>query len=264
VSDFARLEEKLAKLRLRERGAGEARVIRGDARRLLAAALTEIDETILPRDVSFSAEGGMTLHLAVANRRLQALVGPVPNLEGAGDLDRVPLTDPEGDTGRALSALLLAAFATADSWVVQSTRPAAGAAFASDVGIPAAILMRAWGASAHSAAAPEERLRAFMSGLGDRAGAWILIEGEEVSASHGPAAAVAALGDHAAVILDGYFAGRDALLQGETGPAALAYGAGEGGRAVVVRDAGTALGFAVLREPGHAAILSEWLAEIAL
>jgi hypothetical protein len=62
MSDFARLEEKLAKLRQRERTVGEGRKLRGvgpDA--LLAAIVTEIDETILPRRLSFETPAGSSI-----------------------------------------------------------------------------------------------------------------------------------------------------------------------------------------------------------
>ena len=49
--EFSRLEAKLAKLRQRERGPGEARFVRGQKERLLAAVVSEVDETILPREI---------------------------------------------------------------------------------------------------------------------------------------------------------------------------------------------------------------------
>ena len=83
MSDFARLQDKLAKLRQRERVAGEGRRLRGATpEALVAAVVAEIDETILPRRLTFQVEGGVDVHLAVANRRLQALMSPVPELKG--------------------------------------------------------------------------------------------------------------------------------------------------------------------------------------
>ena len=86
ASDFARLKAKLAKLAQRERTAGEARRLKGgNAGELIAALVTEIDETILPRRLTLTSEG-RALHLAVANRRLQAMLSPAPDVEGALDL----------------------------------------------------------------------------------------------------------------------------------------------------------------------------------
>ena len=83
ASDFARLKAKLAKLAQRERTAGEARRLKGgDAGELIAALVTEIDETILPRRLTLTLDGAV-LHLAVANRRLQAMLAPAPAIEGA-------------------------------------------------------------------------------------------------------------------------------------------------------------------------------------
>ena len=56
MNEFARLEGVLAKLRQKERGAGEPRRLRGtDQDSRLGALVTEIDETILPRRKQESA-----------------------------------------------------------------------------------------------------------------------------------------------------------------------------------------------------------------
>lgn len=264
MSDFARLEEKLAKLRQRERGAGEGRIIRGDAARLLAAVLTEVDETILPRQVCFLGDDGTILNLAVANRRLQAMMAPAPDVPGADALIGAPLTDADGDGAMALRDAILATMSKTESWTLSSARPGAGGGFASDAGIPAAILMRAWGAVAHASISAEDKLKAFVGNVGDRAGAWILIEGEDVTGSHGPDEAIAALANHAAIVLDGYFSGRDAMLQGETGPAAMMFAGARGSRGLAFIDAGAAMAFLVVKDSRGAELLAEWAAEIAL
>ena len=60
MSDFARLEDKLTKLRSRERVPGETRKLRGQGSdALLAALVTEIDETILPRQLTLTIAGAL-------------------------------------------------------------------------------------------------------------------------------------------------------------------------------------------------------------
>lgn len=220
MSDFARLEEKLAKLSQRERIAGEGRRLRGatpEAR--LAALVTEIDETVLPRRLSFAVEGGPTVHLAVANHRLQALVTPAPDVagvDGSALADR-PLPDAEDEGVPELKKLLLAAFAGGGAISIRSARPKVG--FPSDVGVPAGILARVWAVAevVDEPASPEEVLSEFLGGLGRDAAGWLRIEGENVTDQGGEPSVVEALGDHAAVFLDSYFGKFDILFPNEGG-----------------------------------------------
>lgn len=226
MSDFARLEDKLAKLRQRERISGEGRKLRGSTpEALLSALVTEIDETILPRRLSFIVEGGATVHLAVANRRLQALVSPGPDVNGAdvGTLADKPLADPDDPGVGGLRDVLLKVFDGEPVVAIRSARPAGGG-FPSDVGIPANILARAWGIDGTSdeAPSPDAVLTRFLSELGDDAIAWLRIEGEDVTAQGGKASAVEALGDQAAVFLDGYF-GKFETIFPEAGDACAIY-----------------------------------------
>lgn len=215
MSDFARLESILAKLRQRERVAGEGRRLRGATpEALLAAVVTEIDETILPRRLSFAVEGGATVHLAVANRRLQALLSPVPDLKrgnGAALADRA-LSDPDAADVGGVRDVLLTVFEKVASVAITAARPTGGG-YASDVGIPANILARAWAVDAAEADAPspEATLSRFLSDIKDDAVAWLRIEGENVTGQGGEAAAVDALGEQAAMFLDGYFGKFEAL-----------------------------------------------------
>ena len=220
MSDFARLEDKLAKLRQRERIAGEGRRLRGaTAEALLAAVVTEIDETILPRNLSFSVENGATVRLSVANRRLQALAAPAPDVNGvdAGKLVGHPLADAEDPALGELKKVLLAAFAEAASVSIQSARPEGGG-FPSDVGVPSNILSRAWGLSetVGEEISPEDLLSRFLAGIGDDAIAWLRIQGEDVTDQGGDAAILEQLGDHAAVFLDGYFGKFEGLYTEES------------------------------------------------
>lgn len=220
MSDFARLEDKLAKLRQRERIAGEGRRLRGSsADALLAAVVTEIDETILPRRLSFTVENGETVHLAVANRRLQALASPAPKLKGvaAAKLADRPLSDAEDEGVEEVKKVLLAAFADAPTVSIQSARPTTGG-FSSDVGVPSNILARAWGLAerGEDEAGPEEILSRFLTQAGDDVIAWLRIQGEDVTDQGGDKAVVEALGDQAAMFLDGYFAKLESLYPEES------------------------------------------------
>ena len=230
--------------RLTERIAGEGRRLRGatpEAR--LAAVVTEIDETILPRRLSFAVEGGATVHLAVANRRLQALVSPAPDVKGANaaGLADHPLADPDDAEVAAIRDVLLKVFKDAAPVAIQSARPAGGG-YPSDVGIPANILGRAWGVeeTTDEAPSPEAVLARFLSEVKDDAIAWLRIEGEDVTDQGGDPAAVDALGEQAAMFLDGYFGKFEALYPAagaasatfvgpvaDTGPAALFVEIGE-------------------------------------
>lgn len=216
MNDFARLEEKLTKLRGRERTPGEGRKLKGDsAEALIAALVTEIDETILPRRLTLTA-GDIAIHLAVANRRLQAMLEPAVGIEGAAELAGVALPDAEDPGVPALRTILNKAFAAEINFSISARR--LDASFGSDIGVPANLLARAWGISdvaPAKALAPAEVVSSFLSGLGDEAVAWLRIEGEEVSESGGDAGRVASLGEQAAIFLDGYFSKFETLFRGD-------------------------------------------------
>lgn len=228
MSEFARLEEKLAKLRQRERAPGEGRRLQGsDGHSRLAALVTEIDETILPRRLSFALGAAGTLHLAVANRRLQALLGPVP----AGvpqDIEGFQFADEAAPQVARLGEALQDVLSKADGIAIASVRPKT--TFASDVGLPAPQLARAWGtASGRQDMAPDEVLTAFLDGLGADATAWLRIEGEEVTGQGGTPQAAAALSELAAVFLDGYFGKFDAAFPDPSPACATLVAPGAGG-----------------------------------
>lgn len=207
MSDFARLESKLNKLRARERTPGEGRKLRGpNADALLAAIVDEIDETILPRRLSFALESGSVLHLAAANRKLQAVVSPAP----AGLPDSVcdqELGDVDDPTVAAIAEGLRAVLADGGTLTLSSIRPKT--LFASDIGIQTSLLRKAWQIdeqdSAPAAKDPGEILGGFLASLGDEALAWLRIEGEAVTDQGGDTKAATELGETAAVFLDGYF-----------------------------------------------------------
>ena len=202
MSEFARLEEKLAKLRQRERVVGEGRSLRGGgADALLAAIVTEIDETILPRRLSFTVPDGV-VHLAVANRRLQALLEPAPSSVPAGLIGQA-LPDVEEPAVAELGDALKRLLEGAETIGVTATRLTEN--FGSDIGVPAEQLPRVWSVAESTVLKPEEVLQTFLGGLDTKTAAWLRIEGEEVTSQGGPEAIVSALGEQAAMFLDGYF-----------------------------------------------------------
>lgn len=264
LSDFARLEDKLAKLRQRERIAGEGRRLRGATpEALLAGVVTEIDETILPRRLSFSVEDGVTVHLAVANRRLQAMVSPAPGLTGidvAAVADQ-PLADAEDTNARAVKDVLLAAFADAKPVSIQSARPAAEV-FASDIGIPSNILARAWGVSDTPDEAPSAGalVSGFLSELKDDAVAWLRIEGEDVTDQGGDPEYLDALGEQAAVFLDGYFGKFETLYPDDAGASATAIGPmSRTGAAALFVEAGEVSAFIAAKAEKLPELAGRWL-----
>ncbi len=197
----------LAKLRARERAPGEGRKLKGkDPDSLIAALVTEIDETILPRRLSLHLAGD-EVHLAVANRRLQALLAPAPKVDGGADLAGKPLPDAEDPNVPALRDVLARVFAEAGPIAIKTRR--LETSFGSDIGVPANLLGRTWGVqdmAQPKALSPDAVLSHFLDGLGDQGVAWLRIKGEEVTDQGGDEDRVAALGEQAAVFLDGYFA----------------------------------------------------------
>lgn len=265
MNDFTRLQAKLAKLRQRERAPGEKRIIRGEPEHLLAAITSEIDETILPRDVGFTSEAGATFYLAIANRRLQSLVSISPKVDGAADLAGAPIADAEDENLVRIKTLLLKVLSTDKAWAISSRRQS-GNGFASDVGVPAEPLMRAWNVtqSPLGQADPDSVLEEYLGTLGARASAWLLIEGEEVKGQFGTKNNVAALSDKAAIFLDSYFSKKEALFQGEEGPNGLVYSSGSDGPAVFFVDCKASMAF-VLTDASQAPTLArDWQARVVL
>lgn len=210
MSDFARLEEKLTKLRQKVRAPGEARKLRGaDAGARLAALVTEIDETILPRRLSFTTAAG-DVHLAVANRRLQALLSPAPAAI-AVDLVDHPLADSEDPKLPQLGAALTSVLDGPEAPQISAVR--LKVLFGSDIGVPASQLARVWSVGDAGEMRPEDILDRFLAALPPDDIAWLRIAGEEVVAQGGPADAVEDLGAQAAVFLDGYFSRFDTAFR---------------------------------------------------
>jgi len=213
LSDFARLEEKLNKLKGRDRTPGEARKLRGaTGNELLASLVAEIDETILPRRLTLSVENGPVIHLAVANRKLQALVAPAPAIDGAGEIEGQAIPDAEDAAVQSLRGVLNNAFDGAVGVSVSAVR--LKTMFGSDIGVPSNMLARAWDLAAPKKGdqSPSEILDGFLASHGKDATAWLRIDGEEVSGQDGDEAIVASMGEKAAVFLDSYFSRFDVIF----------------------------------------------------
>ena len=260
MNDFARLEEKLSKLRQRERAPGEGRKLKGaDASTRLAALVDEIDETILPRRLTLTLDGAV-LHLAVANRRLQAMLAPAPAIEGAADLAGVALPDVEDAHVPALRTVLDQILALPGPVAMTARR--LDVAFASDIGIPANLLGRAWGVEdvgQTEALAPSELMRKFLDDLGDDALAWLRIEGEEVADQRGDPERIASLGEQAAIFLDGYFSKFEALFPAEAKACGTLVSAGAG-EAMLFVEIGEISAFVVAEPSRIVSIAQGWQA----
>ena len=262
--EFSRLEAKLAKLRQRERGPGEARFVRGQKERLLAAVVSEVDETILPREIGFSSENGARFHVAVANRRLQALVSCETADPAFDAVVGAKLTSVEDPYLGALKDALLTAFGESDTWTVSSRRQSEGP-YPSDIGVPSDQLARAWDVSSSGTGAnPKEPLTAFLDGLETANLAWLAIEGEEVTKKGGDENVVAKLSENAAIFLDSYFSKQDALFQGEAGPHALVFLPTAVDGAVLFIDCGDAMAFVNAETKVAVTLTNDWQAATAI
>ncbi len=263
MSDFSRLVEKLTKLRGRERAPGDPRLLRGnEADQRIGAVVTEIDETILPRRLSFAVEGGATVYVAAANRRLQALLSPLPDVQGTeiGDLADKPLADAEDEAVGRIHAMLKTVL-SGDAQVRIDAVRQQGVTFGSDIGVTASVLARIWDVSAPEEREPlssEDVMTSFQDGLGDDVIAWLRIEGEAVTNQGGDATALEALGEQAAMFLDGYFSKFDQLYPGASGPVATVIAPMGDGPAVFFAEIEGLSIFASVKAGQAAALARRW------
>lgn len=242
MDDFSRLKQKLVKLRQRDRAPGEKRILRGNGEELLSAIVTEFDETILPRRLTFAADNGSRIEVAVANRRLQALM----NLEPGGGLDPaqlgVELKNPDDPVLELVRAALLVALKDAKTVDVSATKQA-GSTFASDVGISTEQLQKVWSLNLDADGNTKSgSLKEFVEELGKKSSGWLRIEGEDVAAQGGDAEIVSELGNQAAIFLDGFLAQKEVVTQGEIGPSGCIM-LGKTSDALVFLDGGDSMAF---------------------
>ena len=267
MSDFARLENMLAKLRQREKAPGELRKLRGpsgDA--LLASMVAEINETILPRRLIFKTDTGLEFHAAVANRRLQALLSPTPDLPGASEIADLAFEDAKDANLALLGGLLRGAFEKAQTVVIDARRLPAGV-FDTDVGAPSVGLVKAWGVQVveERPKEPSDILDAFLASITeDDAEAWLRIEGENVTDQAGDGDRLAELGEQAAVFLDCYFSKFDALYAQEvTATATVVSPSNDGPTSAVFVEIGGFSAFVAARTARVAALATLWQSQVA-
>lgn len=267
MSDFARLETVLAKLRQRERAPGEGRKLSGtDVEAMMGSVVAEIDETILPRRLVFAVDGGTEVHLAVANRRLQALLNPAPDMPGAEDLAGVAISDGKSPVLVSLGEMFRTIIETAKTVSISSHRQQPGQ-FDADVGAPAGSLAKAWNVQSAEprVVEPSEVLSAFLDQVtGDDAEAWLRIEGENVTDQAGDTDRLAALGEQAAVFLDSYFSKYDVLFKDEpTATATLVSPGAAGGTSALFVEIGGLSAFVAAKQDRAAALASHWQSMVA-
>lgn len=267
MSEFTRLENVLVKLRQRERSAGEARKLRGgDGDAFLASVVTEIDETILPRRLIFKVADGTEVHLAVANRRLQALLSPSPDIADANELADVALADGQDANLAKLGDVLRKVFEQVETVTIDARRLKAGA-FDADIGAPSLGLSKAWGVQVVETRpkVPAEVLDYFLSQITDEdAEAWLRIEGENVTDQAGSAERLADLGEQAAIFLDGYFSKFDALYADDGAATATVVAPGDAGKGAALFVEFAGLSAFVAAKPARVATLASlWQAQVA-
>jgi hypothetical protein len=259
VTEDRRLRDKLSKLADEETAAGARRLDEGDRAR---AILTEIDETILARRLSFRSGDGGTLVLEVANRRLLGLAEVPEKLvapeDRAGLLAPLP---PDDDDALAAVAAALRGFAASPGALTVSAAPLGRAVGSGSRGRSAAALARTLGIDLYDRPAPPLALdpgQGFAAGLARVARAMAAMEAGQPGPASGPDAdAVERLGRLAAPA----FGALDAELR---------HGAAEQARFLLLSGAGDALflarsptgrAIAAIVSPGHlGALLRLWQA----
>lgn len=255
MSDFARLKEKLGKLRQAEPRTGAGRLLSGhDAEARLRSIVVEIDETILPRKVSFQA-GASRVVIGVANRQLSLI------LEGAVAASEEPHVV-DGRDDPILGELkdgLLRLLGGSDTWSIEVSHLDREqiAHMRPDAGVSANSLATIWGVSLtdQGATGAGDVAERFIARVADRCTAWLMIEGEEIADSGGSPAAIDWLSERAGGFLDGYFSQSETFPAGE--PVALAFNGGSGA-SLIYFESGSQAGFATLPPDQLKDALRDW------
>ncbi len=188
MSDDLRLRENLAKLSTLETSLGQNRIFGPDVPSLLASMLREIDETILPRKISFLNDTGRVLQFEVAGRRLLRVSGEIPEgggVSGAGLLGQV-LSDAEGPL---MSALFdqLGDFLSETGSLLATAQKTTEASDPSEVGCSAESIAQAWGLDLYDVRDRDfsEVVEKLITACSDEAIAWIQLHSKDVTGSGG-------------------------------------------------------------------------------
>ena len=262
MSDFARLENVLVKLSQREKSPGEGRKLRGPGvQAFMASLVAEIDETVLPRRLVFNIDKGVEFSLAVANRRLQALLSPAPDISGAHDLVDTAISNGQDPNLIILGSVLRDAFEKAQTVSIMGHRQTAGG-FDAEVGAPASGLTKVWEIKdvLVKDSDPSAVLKRFLESIEkDEAEAWLRIEGEEVTDQSGEDARLATLGEQAAIFLDGYFGKFDQLFGTDASATATVVSPGEAAAsAALFVEVGGVSAFVAAKSGRVAALAAKW------
>lgn len=263
MSDFGRLQDKLAKLSKRDVGRTGPRELAGrSAEALLAAMVVEVDETILPRILTFTTDTDVTLHMAVANRRLQALVAPAPSAVGdAAGLAGQALGAGDDDTLARLRGGLLDALDGATTMGIATRRPADGEGFPAESGVPVAVLARSWDLSLDaeppSGVDPVEGMTRFLAAAKEQAAAWLRIDGEDVSDQGGEPERLERMAG-LAEFLDTFLSRREAMLLPADAPSCFAIGPMEGTDTLLVADHGPTMAVLLVEAGTAEPVLDAW------
>lgn len=228
--------------------------------------VAEIDETILPRRLIFAVETGVEFHVAVENRRLQALLSPAPDLPGAHEIADAAFEDAKDANLALLGGLLRGAFEKAQSVTINARRLDAGK-YGTEVGAPSVGLVKAWGVQAveERPKEPGDILDTFLNHVtDDDAEAWLRIEGENVTDQAGDAERLVALGEQAAVFLDGYFSKFDTLFtQDGAATATVILPENDGQTSALFVEIGGVSAFVAARTARVAALSTFWQSHVA-
>ena len=257
VTDFQRLNEMIAKLRSKQRSPGEGRTLAGaSAEARLAALVTEIDETILPRRLIFQWDEGSGIQLAVANRRLQGVLSPC--VEDLVPFAGQPFSDPEAPLIGNVKDALLSILDKAPQARIKSVHLGKDD-LGSDAGIAADALSRLWSlADGSGEVGVGDALPNFLKSLSANSTAWLSVEGEEVADQGGDASEIARLGDTAAYLLDAYLNRKEAVFGSDELPKAYAVSGPKTG--LFFGDTGEQTVFVLTKPNDLVPVVSAWRA----
>lgn len=176
MSDQQTLSQKLAALATRgETFENGARVVSdGTAPPVIEAILSEIDTTVLTRELTFSADK-TEISLVAGGRRLRGLIKASADIKGVlGVLGKIV----SADDIELLTAVheILQQFADTTAKVTVQSRDATALADQTDGGISASQLATLWGIDLN--AAPPTQMQSYIRNLGATTTAWMLIDAD--------------------------------------------------------------------------------------
>ncbi len=203
----------------------------------LAVAITsEIDETVLPRKLSFRSDGGSVLVVEAGHRRLRRFLPPCPEaLMPWGHLFEAPRLDAGADLGAAGAVLARHFGEDAQAWVKSEPLPSGSGG--GQTGLSAAGLREAWSAAGDKLSGdtldPAEAVDEFLDGVARRASQWVVLGDGVVEAQSDGAEALGSEAPSAWASVQG--------TSGATVPLCVILGRPDGGSLVLAGDAERAI-----------------------